>query len=95
MDSSTGLITFLAVTFFCWPIFGVDVVRTSFGLCFVVVTVGSALGATDMQPVSAARAPDRTAAINACFTALPTVTSLCVKTSPVAGWLAPKPLWLP
>ncbi|OBQ74250.1 hypothetical protein A8146_00280 [Mesorhizobium loti] len=70
------MITFLAVTFFCWSIFGVDVVRTSFALCFVVVTIGSGLGATDMQPVSAARPPDRTVAINACFTALPTVASL-------------------
>jgi hypothetical protein len=63
------------MTFFCLVILGVVVVRTSFGLCFVVVTVGSALGATDMQPVSAARAPDRTVAINACFTALPTIAS--------------------
>lgn len=80
------------MTFFCFTIFGEVVMRTTFCRGFAVA-VGSTLGAMDMQPVSPAKAPDRTVAINACFTALPTIASLWIKTSPDADWLAPRLLW--
>ena len=85
----TGLITFLAVTFFCLTTFGAVVTRTCLVRCFVT-GAGSTLGAMVVHP---ATAKDRNVAINACFNALPTTASLLIRTDPDADWLAPKRLW--
>ena len=84
----TGLISFLAVTFFCLTTFGV-VTRTCVVRCFVT-GAGSTLGA---MVVHAATVRDRNVAMNACFNALPTIASLLIKTGPDADWPVPRWLW--
>ena len=76
-SSSTGLTTFLAATGLGAGLttFGGGTLRTTFGGGFASSGVGSSLGGQEVQPMSAARTPDRVVPMIACFHVLRTVAS--------------------